>query len=73
GCIAWLVCKLIPEPHNQSAHDLCLGSVVGAWADSRVFRDGHWHFQGAPKELRSLHYIAGGTFYLIGEEVKADL
>ncbi|MEL4569746.1 flavin reductase, partial [Acinetobacter baumannii] len=29
--------------------------------------------QDAPKELRSLHYIAGGTFYLIGEEVKADL
>ncbi|GAM30050.1 hypothetical protein P23_0553 [Acinetobacter calcoaceticus] len=73
GCIAWLVCKLIPEPHNQSAHDLFIGSVVGAWADSRVFRDGHWHFQDAPKELRSLHYIAGGTFYLIGEQVKADL
>ena len=36
GCIAWLVCKLIPEPHNQSAHDLFIGSVVGAWADSRV-------------------------------------
>ncbi|OUJ95461.1 flavin reductase, partial [Acinetobacter baumannii] len=33
----------------------------------------HWHFQHVPKELRSLHYIAGGTFYLIGEEVKADL
>jgi flavin reductase (DIM6/NTAB) family NADH-FMN oxidoreductase RutF len=73
GCIAWLVCKLIPEPHNQSAHDLFIGSVVGAWADNRVFRDGHWYFQDAPKELRSLHYIAGGTFYLIGEEVKAQL
>lgn len=69
--LAWLICKVIPEPHNQQAHDLFIGSVVAAWADSRVFRDGHWHFQDAAKELRSLHYIAGGTFYLIGDEVKA--
>jgi len=62
---------VIPEPHNQQAHDLFIGSVVAAWADSHVFRDGHWHFQDAAKELRSLHYIAGGTFYLIGDEVKA--
>ncbi|ENU91807.1 hypothetical protein F971_02899 [Acinetobacter vivianii] len=71
GSLAWLICKVIPEPHNQQAHDLFIGSVVAAWADSRVFRDGHWHFQDAAKELRSLHYIAGGTFYLIGDEVKA--
>lgn len=45
GCIAWLICKVIPEPHNQQAHDLFIGSVMGAWADSRVFRDGHWYFQ----------------------------
>lgn len=71
GSLAWLIWKVIPEPHNQQAHDLFIGSVVAAWADSRVFRDGHWHFQDATKELRSLHYIAGGTFYLIGDEVKA--
>ena len=71
GSLAWLICKVIPEPHNQQAHDLFIGAVVAAWADSRVFRDGHWHFQDAAKELRSLHYIAGGTFYLIGDEVKA--
>jgi len=73
GCIAWLVCKVIPEPHNQQNHDLFIGSVIAAWADSRVFHDGHWHFEDADKYLRSLHYIAGGTFYLIGEEVKAQL
>ncbi|MGE8645763.1 flavin reductase family protein [Acinetobacter vivianii] len=71
GSLAWLICKVIPELHNQQVHDLFIGSVVAAWADSRVFRDGHWHFQNAAKELRSLHYIAGGTFYLIGDEVKA--
>ena len=73
GCIAWLICKVIPEPHNQQAHDLFIGSVMGAWADSRVFRDGHWYFSDAHRSLKSLHYIAGGTFYTIGDEVKANL
>ncbi|MCH7336753.1 flavin reductase family protein [Acinetobacter sp. NIPH 2699] len=73
GSIAWLICKVIPEPHIQQNHDLFIGSVVAAWADSRVFRDGHWHFTDADRNLRSLHYIAGGTFYLIGDEVKVNL
>jgi flavin reductase (DIM6/NTAB) family NADH-FMN oxidoreductase RutF len=69
GCSAWLACKLLPEPHNQQAYDLFIGEVTGAWADSRVFRDGHWLFETAAPELRSLHYIAGGQFYAIGESV----
>ena len=69
GCAAWLVCKLIPEPHNQQAYDLFIGEVVAAWADERVFRDGHWEFDSAPPELRTLHYVAGGQFYAIGESV----
>lgn len=72
GSIGWLICKLIPEPHNQQTHDLFIGSVIAAWADTRVFRDGHWHFSEEHENLKSLHYIAGGTFYLIGEEVKAE-
>lgn len=72
GCSAWLICKVIPEPHNQHAYDLFIGEVVGAWADSRVFRDGHWQFEQAPDELRSLHYIAGGHFYAIGAPVQAN-
>jgi len=67
GCSAWLACRLIPEPHNQHTYDLFIGEVVGAWADTRVFNDGHWHFESADVALRSLHYIAGGHFYAIGE------
>lgn len=67
GCAAWLICKLIDEPHNQQAYDLFIGEVVGAWADDRVFKDGHWLFDEAPDEMRTLHYIAGGQFYKIGE------
>jgi len=67
GCSAWLVCRLIAEPHNQQVYDLFIGEVVGAWADTRVFSDGHWHFDQAPPSLRSLHYVAGGQFYATGE------
>lgn len=71
GCSAWLACKLVPEPHNQQAYDLFIGEVVAAWADTRVFRDGHWHFETADPALRSLHHIAGGHFYAIGDAVSA--
>ena len=67
GCSAWLACKLIPEPHNQQTYDLFIGEVVGAWADTRVFSNGRWHFEDADAALRSLHHVAGGNFYAIGE------
>ena len=72
GCSAWLACRLIPEPHNQSTYDLFIGEVVGAWADTRVFKDGHWLFEHADPAFRSLHYIAGGHFYTIGEALDVE-
>ncbi|WP_394789816.1 flavin reductase family protein [Rhodoferax sp.] len=69
GCVAWLECRLLPEPHNQNQYDLFIGEVVAAWADSRVFSDGRWHFDGAPEALRTLHYVAGGQFYATGASV----
>ena len=69
GCAAWLECRLVPEPHNQQSYDLFIGEVTAAWADDRVFRDGHWYFETAPTELRTLHYVAGGHFYAIGEAI----
>ncbi|PLP96797.1 flavin reductase family protein [Cupriavidus pauculus] len=71
GCSAWLACRLISEPHNQTTYDLFIGEIVGAWADTRVFQNGHWLFEKAEAEWRSLHYIAGGHFYAIGESLEA--
>lgn len=67
GCSAWLACRLIAEPHNQQAYDLFIGEVIGAWADSRVFHDGRWHFEEADPAWRTIHHVAGGHFYGIGE------
>lgn len=69
GCSAWILCKLIPEPHNQQTHDLFIGEVIAAYADERVFRDGHWLYQDVADEWKSLHHVAGGHFYTIGNAV----
>ncbi|WOA53037.1 flavin reductase family protein [Dickeya solani] len=71
GCAAWLLCKLIPEPHNQQTYDLFIGEVIGAWADSRVFSHGHWHFEDVDPKWRSLHHVAGGHYYAIGDSLDA--
>jgi flavin reductase (DIM6/NTAB) family NADH-FMN oxidoreductase RutF len=71
GCVAWLECKVIPEPHIQDTYDLFLGEVVAAYADERVFSNGRWHFEGhdqkALDKLRTIHHVAGGGFFSIGE------
>ncbi len=72
GCSAWLACRLIPEPHNQQIYDLFIGEVVGAWADTRVFSEGRWHFEDADPAFRSLHHVAGGHFYAIGEPLTVE-
>jgi flavin reductase (DIM6/NTAB) family NADH-FMN oxidoreductase RutF len=67
GCSGWLVCKVVPEPHNQDAYDLFIGEIVAAWSDSRVFTNGRWNFESADPSLRSIHHVAGGHYYAIGE------
>ena len=65
GCLAWLECRVIAEPHIQQAYDLFLAEVVAAWADPDVFSNGRWHFPDA--QQRSIHYQAGGSFFATGD------
>jgi len=65
GCVGWLECRVVPEPHIQQQYDLFIGEVVAAWADPSAFKDGHWSF--APGSARSIHYIAGGNFFETGD------
>lgn len=67
GCIAWLECRLLAEPALQARYDLFLGQVVAAWADPRVFSQGRWHFND--DSLRTLHHVAGGHYFVPGEQV----
>ncbi len=68
--IAWVECRVLPATaHVAGPHDLVLAEVLAAWADERVFSQGRWHFENAPDALRSLHHVAGGFFYAVGEPV----
>lgn len=65
ACLAWLECRVIPEPHIQQTYDLFLAEVVAAWADPEAFSNGRWHFPDAARH--SIHYQAGGSFFATGE------
>lgn len=71
GCVAWLECKIIAEPHNQNTYDLFIAEVVAAHADARVFSDGRWHFEWHD-DLRTVHHIAGGIFFATGAEINSE-
>ncbi len=72
GCAGWMIFKLLPEEHVQNTYDLFLGECVAAWADPRVFSDGRWHFETADQSLSTLHYVAGGRFYTMGEALDIE-
>lgn len=63
-CIAWLECKVIPQGAEKM--DVIIGEVITAYADSEQFIDGRWHFS-SDSQKRSIHYMAGGEFYMTGE------
>ena len=69
GCAGWLECRVIAEPHVEEAYDLFVAEVVAASADPDVFRDGRWQF--ADSDRRTLHYVAGGSFLMTGDELVA--
>lgn len=64
GCAAWLECRVIPEPANQTRYDLFIAEVLAAWADPALFSGERWHFPETGR--RTMHYQAGGTFFETG-------
>ncbi len=70
GCVGWLECRVIREPHIEKKYDLFLGEVVAAWADDRALKNDRW--LQPPPELQTLHYIAGGNFFLATEMVTVE-
>jgi flavin reductase (DIM6/NTAB) family NADH-FMN oxidoreductase RutF len=71
GCSAWLECRLIPERHCEDAYDTCFAEVVGAAADARIFRDGHWLFDSGNADLQTIHHLGGGNFVCAGNVFRA--
>ena len=68
GCVAYAVFKRLEEPDMQARYDLFFGQCVALYADTRVFKDGHYVYGDAREDLRTIHYVAGGHFYVLGRE-----
>ncbi|MGH8781677.1 flavin reductase family protein [Paraburkholderia sp.] len=68
GCVTWMECKVIPDASQR--HDLFIGEVVAAYADSRVYSNNRWHFDDP--DLRTCHYVAGGTFFATGDAFEVE-
>jgi len=71
GCLAWLLCRLLPEPDMAVRHDLFLAEVTAAWADPAAFSDGRWHLP-ADESQRSIHHVAGGAFFVTGSSIQSS-
>ena len=71
GCIAWLECRVIAEPHAEQAYDTFFVEVVSARADARVFADGRWSFRDDNADLHTLHHLGAGVFAWPRDAVQA--
>jgi len=73
GCVAWLECRAIPEPHTEQAYDTCFAEVVSAQADPRVFESGRWSMREDNEALHTLHHLGAGRFAPAGPALAARL
>jgi flavin reductase (DIM6/NTAB) family NADH-FMN oxidoreductase RutF len=71
GCVAWLECRRIAEPHSEEAYDTFFGEVVAAQADVRAFVNGRWAFNEGNADLHTLHHLGSGNFALPSVQVQA--
>lgn len=62
GCVAWLECRRIAEPHAEQAYDTVFAEVVSAQADAGVFAHGRWAMHDGNTALHTLHHLGGGAF-----------
>ncbi len=69
GCLAWLECRRIPEPHSEAAYDTFFGEVVWAMADARVFSQGRWSLDAFDPTRQTIHHLGGGVYGCVGHTI----
>lgn len=73
GCIGWLECRVIAEPHTEQAYDTFFVEAVSAQSDRRVFANGRWMLDGRHPELHTLHHLGAGLFAVAAETVQGTV
>ena len=71
GCVGWMECRVLREPHIETTYDTFFVEVVAALSDPRVFANGRWSFTQENSELHTLHHLGGGVFGVPSVTVKA--
>ena len=69
GCVAWAVCKVLPETEIQKKYDFFLGQIVQAFYDERVIKDGHPQFENLDADFSILPNFGGAMFYRLGKRL----
>jgi flavin reductase (DIM6/NTAB) family NADH-FMN oxidoreductase RutF len=69
GCAVWLECRVIPDASQRM--DIVLGEVIAAYSDPAIYSENRWHFGPDPLD-RTIHYVAGGSFFATGEPFQID-
>ena len=70
GCIGWMECRVIDEPHTAEAYDTFFVEVVSAQSDTRIFSHGRWSVRADNRELHTLHHLGAGLFAVASDLVQ---
>ena len=70
GCIGWMECRVIDEPHTEQAYDTFFVEAVSALSDTRVFSNGRWNLNDGNRDLHTLHHLGAGLFAVAAETVQ---
>ena len=71
GCIGWMECRVISEPHTEHAYDTFFVEAVSALSDTRVFANGRWELNNSNRSLHTIHHLGAGLFAVAADAVQA--
>ena len=73
GCIGWMECRVIDEPHTEQAYDTFFVEAVSALSDTRVFANGRWNMNEGNRPLHTIHHLGAGLFAVASEPVQGKI
>ena len=73
GCIGWMECRVIDEPHIEQAYDTFFVEAVSALSDTRVFANGRWNMNEGNRPLHTIHHLGAGLFAVASEPVQGKI
>ena len=73
GCIGWMECQVIDEPHTEQAYDTFFVEAVSALSDTRVFANGRWDMNEGNRLLHTIHHLGAGLFAVASKSLQGKI